>query len=155
MKRFTSRYERIRHLRAQQEDVCRASAAARNSERALAEQRRDGVELWLNKVQRDATADMSGGLSGAVLISLTSLIERGRQNLHSADELLHQAEDRLRQALQHHTHARAELKIVEEVIHREHTEHRREQLRKEEHQLQEQAVQAYYRNQELCRSDES
>ncbi len=155
MKRFTSRYERIRHLRAQQEDVCRASAAARNSERALAEQRRNGVELWLDKVQRDAATDMSEGLSGAVLISLTSLIERGRQNLHSADELLHQAEDRLRQALQHHTHARAELKVVEEVIHREYTEHRREQLRKEEHQLQEQTVQAYYRNQELCRSDES
>ena len=155
MKRFTSRYERIRHLRAQQEDVCRASAAARNAERAIAEQQRNGIEQWLDGVQREAADDMSSGLSGAVLISLTSLMEQGQQTLHSADKSLHQAEDRLRQALQQHPSARAELKIVEEVIHREHTEHRREQLRQEEHQLQEQAVHAYYRNQELCRSDES
>lgn len=38
---------------------------------------------------------------------------------------------------------------MEEVIHREQAEHRREQLKREEVQLQEQASQAYYRMQEI------
>ncbi len=135
--------------------MCRASAAARNSERATAEEQRSGIERWLDRIQREAAHDMNGGLSGAVLISVTSLIARGREDLTAADESVNHAEDRHREALREHALARAELKIVEEVIHREHTEHRREQLRKEEHQLQEQAVQAYFRNQELCRSEES
>ena len=45
--------------------------------------------------------------------------------------------------------ARTELKIIEEVIHREHTEHRREQLKREDIQLQEQASQAYHRTQQM------
>lgn len=155
MKRFSSRYERIRHLRAQQEDVCRAGAAARNSERAAMERRRNDIEQWLDSVQNEAANDMVGGLSGAILNSLTSRIERGRSELSAADESLHEAEERLRQALQLHAQSRGELKIVEEVIHRERTEHRREQLRQEEHQLQEQAAQAFFRNQEICRSHES
>jgi hypothetical protein len=152
MKRFNSRYERIRHLREQQEDVCRAAAAARNAERSVEEQHRNSVENWLDVVQREAANDMAAGLSGALLISMTSLFERGRLELKSADESLQRAEERLRVALEQHTQSRAELNLVEKIIHREHTEHRREQLRHEEHQLLEQAVQAYHRNQQICGS---
>ncbi len=149
MKRFTSRYERIRHLRAQQEDVCRAAAAACNAERASAEEHRNQVRLWLDTVHRDAARDLAKGMSGGVLISMTSMMEHGAQTLQTADEALKTAEENLRFALQQHRQARAELKIMEEVIHREQTAHRRAQLKREEIQLQEQASQAYYRMQEI------
>ena len=149
MKRFSSRYERIRHLRAQQEDVCRAAAAARNSERAVAEERRNAVRQWLDTVHRNAARDLANGMSGGVLVSMTSMLDHGAQTLRTADEALKTAEEHLSLALQQHRHARAELKIMEEVIHREQSEHRREQLKREEIQLQEQASQAYYRMQEI------
>jgi hypothetical protein len=87
--------------------------------------------------------------------SLASQIERAKLDIQIADELLTAAEERLREALEHHKQARAELKIVEEVIHREQTEHRYEQLRLQEHQLQEQAAQAYFRAQEFTRDMET
>ena len=62
---------------------------------------------------------------------------------------LKKAEDNLKLALDLHRHARTELKIIEEVIHREHTEHRREQLKHEDIQMQEQASQAYHRMREI------
>lgn len=80
---------------------------------------------------------------------MTSMMEYGGQKLQSAKEALNTAEENLRLALQQHSQARAELKIMEEVIHREQTEHRREQLKREEIQMQEQASQAYYRMQEI------
>ncbi len=149
MKRFISRYERIRHLRAQQEDACRAAAAACNAERTVAEEHRNAVRQWLNTVHRNAARDLANGLSGGVLVSMTSMMEYGGQKLQSAKEALNTAEENLRLALQQHSQARAELKIMEEVIHREQTEHRREQLKREEIQMQEQASQAYYRMQEI------
>ncbi len=149
MKRFTSRYERIRHLRAQQEDVCRAAAAACNAERAVAEERRNEVRLWLDTVYQNAARDLAKGMSGGVLVSMTSMMEHGQQKLHAADEALTTAEENLRLALLKHSQARAELKIMEEVIHREQTAHRREQLKHEEIQMQEQASQAYHRMQEI------
>ncbi len=154
MKRFSSRYEKIRRLRAQQEDICRAAAAARNAERNAAEQARDAKRRWLETIERTAATDMSAGLSGALLNSIASEIDRGKNELRVANDVLKAAEDKLREALEHHKHARAELKIVEEVIHRERTEHRHEQLRIQEHQLQEQAAQAYFRRQETSRGTE-
>ena len=149
MKRFISRYERIRHLRAQAEDTCRAAAAARNAERATAEAHRDSTRLWLDTIQRTAAQDLAKGMSGGILISMTSMMDHGEQKLQAADESLKTAEDNLKLALEHHSHARTELKIIEEVIHREHTEHRREQLKHEDIQMQEQASQAYHRMQEM------
>ncbi len=149
MKRFNSRYERIRHLRAQAEDTCRAAAAARNAERATAEAHQDSMRLWLDTLQRTAARDLAKGMSGGVLISMTSMMEHGEQQLQAAAESLKKAEDNLKLALEHHSHARTELKIIEEVIHREHTEHRREQMKHEEIQMQEQASQAYHRMQEI------
>ena len=149
MKRFISRYERIRHVRAQAEDTCRAAAAARNAERATAEAHQDSLRLWLDTIQRTAARDLAKGMSGGVLISMTSMMEHGEQQLQAAAESLNKAEDNLKLALEHHSHARTELKIIEEVIHREHTEHRREQLKHEDIQMQEQASQAYNRMQEM------
>jgi hypothetical protein len=149
MKRFISRYERIRHLRAQEEDTCRAAAAARNAERAAAEAHRDAMSRWLDTIQRTAARDLVKGMSGGVLISMTSMMEHGEQQLLAAAESLKKAEDHLKQALIQHGQARTELKIIEEVIHREHTEHRREQLQREDIQIQERASQAYHRTQEM------
>ena len=149
MKRFISRYERIRHLRAQEEDTCRAAAAARNSERAAAEAHQNATQLWLDSIQRTAARDLANGMSGGVLISMTSMMEHGEQQLQAAAESLKKAEDKLKLALIQHGHARTELKIIEEVIHREHTEHRREQLKHEDIQIQEQASQAYHRTREM------
>lgn len=149
MKRFISRFERIRHLRAQQEDTCRAAAAARNAERAKAEESRDSVQTWLDTIHRTAARDLANGMSGAVLISMTSMMEHGEQQLYVANRSLQSAEDSLRLALQQHSHARTELKIIEEVVHREYTEHRRAQMKHEEIQLQEQASQAYHRMRDI------
>ena len=149
MKRFVSRYERIRHLRAQEEDVCRAAAAARNAERAVAEVYRNEVLRWLDTIHNRAAHDLAGGLPGGILQAMHSLMERGEQERHAADNALSTAEEHLRLALQNHRHARTELKTLEEVIQREHAAHRREQLKREEIQLQEQASQAYYRIQEI------
>jgi flagellar biosynthesis chaperone FliJ len=145
MKRFSSRYERIRHLRSQQEDTCRAAAAACNAERMRAEQNRNEVHKWLDAIQRTAAQDIVTGLSGSVFITMTNMLQLGEQKLRTAADQLHAAEENLTLALQQHKAARAELKIIEEVIHREQTEHRRAQLKREEIQLQEQASQAYYR----------
>jgi flagellar biosynthesis chaperone FliJ len=149
MKRFNSRYERIRHLRAQEEDTCRAAAAARNTERAAAESHQNAMRLWLDTMQRTAARDLANGMSGGVLLSMTSMMDHGEMQLQAAAESLRKAEDNLKLALNQHSHARTELKIIEEVIHREHTEHRREQLRHEDIQMQEQASQAYHRMQEM------
>lgn len=149
MKRFISRFERIRHLRAQQEDTCRAAAAARNAERALAEEYRDSVRIWLDTIHRTAARDLARGMSGGILISMTSMMEHGEQKLEAAARSLQTAEDNLRLALQQHSHARTELKIIEEVVHQEQTEHRRAQMKHEEIQLQEQASQAYHRMQDI------
>ena len=107
------------------------------------------MRLWLDTIQRTAARDLAKGMSGGVLISMTSMMEHGEQQLQAAAESLKKAEDNLKLALEHHSHARTELKIIEEVIHREHTEHRREQLKHEEIQMQEQASQAYHRMQEI------
>jgi len=145
MKRFTSRYERIRHLRSQQEDACRAAAAARNTERAISQQKRDQVQQWLETIQKTAARDMANSLSGGVFVSMTSMMQHGEEKLQAASDELRISEENLKLALQQHSAARAELRIIEEVIHREHTEHRRAELRREEVQMQEQASQAYYR----------
>jgi flagellar biosynthesis chaperone FliJ len=149
MKRFISRYERVRRLRAQQEDVCRAAAAACNAARALAEERRNEVRQWLDTIHQNAACDLAKGMSGGVLVSMTSMMEHGQQRLHDAGEALSTADENLRQALLQHSQARAELRIIEEVIHREQTAHRREQLKHEEIQIQEQASQAYHRMQDM------
>lgn len=145
MKRFTSRYERIRHLRSQQEDACRAVAAARNTELAIAQQKRDQVQQWLETIQNTAARDMTNNLSGGVFVAMTSMMQHGEDKLQAASGELRTAEESLELALQQHTAARAELRIIEEVIHREHTEHRRAERRREEVQMQEQASQAYYK----------
>lgn len=135
--------------------MCRAAAAARNAERAKAEEQRDAAQLWLNRVEKEAGQGFGMGITGAMLNSLASQIEQAKQNLIIGNESLRKAEVKLQEALQEHKQARAELKIVEEMIQREHAEHRREQLRVEEHQLQEQAAQTFYRNTELTRDSES
>lgn len=145
MKRFNSRYERIRRLRAQQEDACRATAAARNAERAKAETSRNEVHQWLNRIHDSAARDLTTGLTGAILQAMQSMMEEGERERQAADNAVNIAEQNLRAALQSYNHARVELKTVEEVIQQEHTEHRRLQLKQEEAQLQEQASQAYYR----------
>ena len=155
MKRFISRYEKIRHLRAQQEDTCRAAAAARNTERMAAENNRNEIQIRLTECEKLVAREMSMGLSGALFQSVTSLIEKGKADLSKASEELRLAEGRLQEALVLHKQARAELKIVEEMIQRERSEHRRQQLKEQENQLQEQASQAYYREQQLSRSSES
>lgn len=155
MKRFVSRYEKIRRLRAQQEDVCRASAAARNAEWMEAERRRDQAELRLSRYETETAAGMKFGVTGAVLQSMATQIERAKHQIKLDNEALRLADDRLQTALQEHKEARAELRIVEEMIHRELTEHRKEQMRIEEHQLLEQAVQTYYRKMELSQDNES
>ncbi len=155
MKRFSSRFEKVRHLRAQQEDVCRAAAAARNAEREAIERRCHEIQKALNSAETLTAHDMNRGVTGALLHSMASEIEHLRHQISLANEALRKAEDRLNLALQEYKQARAELKIVEEVIHREHKEYRHEQLRIEEHQLQEQAVQTYYRNMEVSRDNES
>jgi len=155
MKRFLSRYEKVRHLRAQQEDTCRAAAAARNAERAVIEERRDKAFAWLNTVEHDTGVGMGQGITGALLNSMASQIEQAKLQLQHQNTCLQKAEEILQQALQEHRQARAELKVVEEMIHREKTEHRREQLKMEEHQLQEQAAQTYHRIIELTRDSES
>ena len=149
MKRFISRFERIRHLRAQEEDTCRATAAARNAEREAAEEYQNSIRLWLEQIQRTAAQDLAKGMSGGVLTSMTSMMEQGEQQLQLAATSLKKAEDNLKLALDLHRHARTELKIIEEVIHREHTEHRREQLKHEDIQMQEQASQVYHRMREI------
>jgi len=155
MKRFSSRYEKVRRLRSQQEDTCRAAAAARNAERAIIEERRDKAVAWLNTVEHEAGVGMGLGITGALLNSMASQIEQAKLQLQHENICLQKAEERLREALQEHKQARAELKVVEEMIHREQTEHRREQLKMEEHQLQEQAAQTHHRTMELTRESES
>lgn len=155
MKRFVSRYEKIHYLRAQQEELCRAAAAARNAERASAETERDQAQDRLSIMEQEAATGMNLGMTGAVLVSVAAQIEQAKLKLGRANEALRLAEDRLRDALQEHKQARAELRIVEEVVHREHTEHRREQMRVEENQLLEQAVQTYYRQLELSQDNVS
>jgi flagellar export protein FliJ len=155
MKRFISRFEKVRHLRAQQEDTCRAAAAARNAERAVVEMRRDAALRQLDAAEAEAGKGMSSGLTGAFLNSMASRIDQAKQLLRQENELLKKAEERLQAALAEHKQARAELKIVEEVIQRERTEHRHEQLKAEDDQLQEQAAQTFYRNMELTREAEA
>lgn len=155
MKRFISRYEKIRHLRAQQEDVCRAAAVARNAERTECEGRRDQSILRLSRYETEAAAGMKLGVTGAVLQSMATQIERAKQQIKLDNEALRLADERLEIALQEHKAARAELRIVEELIHQELTEHRKTQLRIEEHQLQEQAVQTHFRRMALNQESES
>ena len=155
MKRFVSRYERIRRLRAQQEDVCRAAAAARNAERAECERRRDQSVLRLSRFETETAAGMKLGVTGAVLQSMATQIEQAKHQIKLDNEALRKADERLDLALQEHKAARAELRIVEEMIHKELTDHRKEQLRIEENQLLEQAVQTYYRRMELSQDNES
>ena len=80
---------------------------------------------------------------------MATQIERAKHQIKLDTEALRMADDRLEIALQEHKEARAELKIVEEMIHREMTEHRKEQMRIEENQLLEQAVQTYYRKMDI------
>lgn len=155
MKRFVSRYEKIRRLRAQQEDVCRAAAAARNAERTECERRRDQGELRLSRFEIETATGMKSGVTGAILQSMATQIERAKHQIKLDNEALRLADDRLQNALQEFKAARAELKIVEEMIQRELTEHRKQQMRIEEHQLLEQAVQIYYRKMELNQDNES
>ena len=154
MKRFVSRYEKIRRLRAQQEDVCRATAAARNAERIEAERRRDEAALRLSRFETETAAGMKLGITGSILQSMASQIERAKHQIKLDNEALRLADDRLEMALQEHKEARAERRIVEEMIHRELTEHRKEQMRIAENQLLEQAVQSYYRKMELNQDSE-
>jgi hypothetical protein len=96
MKRFVSRYEKIRHLRAQQEDVCRAAAAARNAERiAECERRRDEAELRLSRFETEAAAGMKLGITGSILQSIATQIERAKHQIKLDNEALRLADDRL------------------------------------------------------------
>ena len=98
----------------------------------------------LNTVEAQAASDISSGVSGAILNGVASLIVQARQQLRFCQESLEKAEDLLNLALDDHKSASIELKIVDELIQREKTEHRRTQLRAEDHQLQERASQLFY-----------
>ena len=98
---------------------------------------------------------MKLGVTGSILQSMATQIERAKHQIKLDNEALRLADDRLEIALQEHKEARAELRIVEEMIHRELTEHRKAQMRIEENQLLEQAVQTYYHKMELNQDSES
>ncbi|MCA9058228.1 MAG: hypothetical protein KDA85_07000 [Planctomycetaceae bacterium] len=148
MKRFTSKLDRILRVRAQQEQLARTEAARANSLHSAAEEALQAVRTEHEELMTESTAQMSGETDGATLQTLTTAgrlaeatIERGVLHVNHFQQLM-------QQALDAYAHARAEQKIVDELIHRERLVHRRTQHLIEESQLQEQTAQAFHRRQQ-------
>ncbi|MCA9063400.1 MAG: hypothetical protein KDA96_10085 [Planctomycetaceae bacterium] len=147
MKRFRSKLDRILRVRAQQEQLARTEAARANSLFHAAEEALRTVREEHEQLMQDSSAVLSSQTDGACLQTLQAAGRLAESAVHRGESHLENFRQLMQKALDQYSHARAEQKIVEEVIHRERLQHRRDQHRTEESRLQEQSAQAYHRRQ--------
>jgi hypothetical protein len=146
MKRFQSRYEKIRRFRAQQERVAKSEAAARNADLENAAMRETQEIRLLDQVSRSAALQFEAGVSGAMLSALLNAVSKQQHSVTDAGAHRRLAEETAALAMNLYTTARTELNTIADVIHREQQEHRLQQRKHEDVQLQEQASQAWHQS---------
>ncbi len=108
---------------------------------------RDQFRSELEEQKKFCRQQLSSGMSGGMFWVMEKELDNKRKQLDHINQVLQQADLRLAESMQRHQEARKELKIVEELVHREQTEHHRKMLKAEELQNQERALQMFYRNQ--------
>jgi flagellar export protein FliJ len=145
MKRFQSRFFKLRRIREQQERLTKADAAARNSELEQASKVVSDREEQLRQVRTTMTNLMDQGVSGGVLSALLSSVSHHELRLKTAFSERQKAAETADAAMKIWQTARTELKTVEEMIHRERQEHEVVQRKHEDNQLQEQASRSWFR----------
>jgi flagellar export protein FliJ len=145
MKRFQSRFFKLRRIREQQERLTKADAAARNSELEQASRIVSDREEQLRQVRTTMTNLMDQGVSGGVLSALLSSVSHHELRLKTAVSERQKAAETAEAAMKIWQTARTELKTVEEMIHRERQEHQVVQRKHEDNQLQEQASRSWFR----------
>ncbi|MFN9717442.1 MAG: hypothetical protein ACK58L_02040 [Planctomycetota bacterium] len=147
MKRFISRYAKVLRWRQQQEEECRGEVALLRKQRDDIEAFRDQFQNELEIQKEFCRSQMSSGVCGGMYWVMEKEMDNKRKQLRHINEVLQQSDQRLAESMQRHQETRKELKIVEELVHREQTEHHRRMLKAEELQNQERALQMFYRNQ--------
>lgn len=146
MKRFHSRYDRVRRLREQHERLAKAEASSCRAELEAAIGHEEATVDDLNQIRLATAAELQRGASGAYVASLISLIAAQESASAAAAEARQNAAASMETALHNYSHARRELKTVDEVIHRELAAFRLDQHKHEEARLQEQASHAWHQN---------
>lgn len=144
MKRFLSRYDKVRRVREQQERLAKAEAALRNAEMEAAGVAESQARQRLDDVSRSTATQMDSGVNGAVLTVLLNSVTSAEAQVVRATEFRRRTEELAEVAMKQYGAARAELRTLDEVIHREKLEHQQQQLKHEELQLQEQASRTWY-----------
>lgn len=144
MKKFQSRFEQLRRVRVQAEKLAQVEAARRNTERDQALATQDSCEQSLHNALKAASQHLQNPTSGILIAAMSSEFAVHEQNLAEAEFAVQRATERVREAMDAYTNARRELRIVEEMIHREQMEHKHTELLLEEQKQQEQASQQWH-----------
>lgn len=155
MKRFVSRFSNLLRWRQREEEQRRGELITMRKQRDDIESMRNQLQRRLQEQTEFCRQQMISGITGGLLSVMEMELDNQDRYLKQVNEVLLRAEAILADALQKHLDARSELKVVEELVHRERTEHRRKMLKAEELQNQERAMQTYYRNQALQTETES
>ena len=155
MKRFVSRYSNLLRWRQREEEQRRGELIAMRRQRDEIESMRNQLRQKLHQQTDFCRQQMISGITGGLLSVMEMELDNQDRYLKQVDQVLLRAEALLAEALQKHLDARSDLKVVEELVHRERTEHHKKMLKAEELQNQERAMQTYYRNQALQTETES
>lgn len=155
MKRFVSHYSNLLRWRQREEEQRRGELIAMRRQRDEIESMRNQLQQKLQQQTDFCRQQMISGITGGLLSVMEMELDNQDRYLKQVDQVLLRAEAILAEALQKHLDARSELKVVEELVHRERTEHHKKMLKAEELQNQERAMQTFYRNQALQTEAES
>lgn len=143
MKRFRSRFERIQHVRQQQERLARATASARNGDVAAAEARRSQATHELDASLHSESRLLHDPLTAAILQAARARVDTEQRELQQTEDALSDARDRHRAALTEFETSRLNLKMVDSLVDRERREHARDTQRSNEADAAERAAHAY------------
>jgi len=140
VKRFRSRFERIQHVREQQERLARIEASVRNAKLAEAEQQSAAADERLQSVLRELVRTGSRPASVAMLRALHSGTSLAEQLIDKAEEHRHAAEQDHEHSLAEFEVARTNVRIMDKLVAAERQRHRQEVRRTEEADALERAV---------------
>jgi uncharacterized protein YjhX (UPF0386 family) len=143
MKRFRSRFERIQHVRQQQERLARIDAATRNAAVTRAESQLAVVRAQLNQTLQSQQRLTQATTTAAMLNALHVQQDCDEALVQQADKQLDEAHQTHEAALARFETARSNTRTIETLVQNERNRHKQEMRRIAEADAMERAAQQH------------
>jgi Na+/phosphate symporter len=143
VKRFSSRFERIQHVRNQQERLARVNASMHNAEVSQAEVRTQQLQDQLQDSLTSIGDILHDQFTAAAFNGLQARRDCDETLVSKAEQLLDSARAAHKKSLADFEAARTDLRVVETLVANEREHHKREMRRAIEADAMERAARVY------------